>query len=441
MENKDTRFENISMTGRLCYIFMCIERYLLAVYPDKDWTVIAKKMWQWTKQCWSDGWWEYGDVVPGHMLKYKNFEEVGFPNTDITREEFEALTSLYKSIPIALLYGELSTVLNIPFVMGNICDVEDYKSKIGEEETMKAIASIEEILKSHGIELPDFTPVSEYIKHDPRDAARQEKLRITDRSEEWGQGIDADHLSIILNKDETFMDAKRGYVPKDKRDFSPTAVEKMRTTSRHILYLINEGYDLKSASTFVGNHYKLTERQRLAIARSIATTGQLAVRKAKEKSAIAGEEVWIDGFNTVITLEVMLSDSMLFSCMDGCIRDLAALRGTYRIIDETKDAVRILMDSLAEMNVSAAHILLDEPVSNSGRLKALIADIKEELRERCPFCLDIQLLKDVDRSLWQKANVITSDSIILDHCISWLNLMKSLIEQKGTKTLRVWEQS
>lgn len=257
----------------------------------------------------------------------------------------------------------------------------------------------------------------------------------------WRMKVNADHLSIILNKDETFMDAKRGYVPKDKRDFSPTAVEKMRTASRHILYLINECYDLKSASTFVGNHYKLSERQRLAIARSIATAGQLAVRKAKEKSAIAGEEVWIDGFNTVITLEVMLSDSMLFSCMDGCIRDLAALRGTYRIIDETKDAVRILMDSLAEMNVSAAHILLDEPVSNSGRLKALIADIKEELRERCPFCLDIQLLKDVDRSLWQKANVITSDSIILDHCISWLNLMKSLIEQKGTKTLRVWEQS
>lgn len=432
MENKDTRFENISMTGRLCYIFMCIERYLLAVYPDKDWTVIAKKMWQWTKQCWSDGWWEYGDVVPGHMLKYKNFEEVGFPCTDITSEEFETLAALYKSIPN--VRGELNTVLSIPYDMGNTCDAFDYRDKVGEEQTMAAIHRIEELLKAHGIELPEVPAAEPFTI---RDDVRNHNHII----DIWRMKVNADHLSIILNKDETFMDAKRGYVPKDKRDFSPTAVEKMRTASRHILYLINEGYDLKSASTFVGNHYKLTERQRLAIARSIATTGQLAVRKAKEKSAIAGEEVWIDGFNTVITLEVMLSDSMLFSCMDGCIRDLAALRGTYRIIDETKDAVCILMDSLAEMNVSAAHILLDEPVSNSGRLKALIADIKEELRERCPFCLDIQLLKDVDRSLWQKANVITSDSIILDHCISWLNLMKSLIEQKGTKTLRVWEQS
>jgi len=78
MDKKDTRFENISMTGRLCYVFMCIERYLLTLYPDKDWTVVARKMWQWPKDTWSDGWWEYGDVVPGYILKYKNFEDVSF---------------------------------------------------------------------------------------------------------------------------------------------------------------------------------------------------------------------------------------------------------------------------------------------------------------------------------------------------------------------------
>lgn len=42
--------------------------------------------------------------------------------------------------------------------------------------------------------------VSEYIKHDPRDPARQERLGITDRSGEWGMGIDAEYLSRILKK-------------------------------------------------------------------------------------------------------------------------------------------------------------------------------------------------------------------------------------------------
>ena len=230
------------------------------------------------------------------------------------------------------------------------------------------------------------------------------------------------------------MNAKRGYVPKDERNFSPTALETMKKASRHVCYLLDEGYDLKQASTFIGNHFSLSERQRLAIVRSVASVGQLQNRKEKEKTSLDGAEVWIDGFNTVISLEVMFSSSLLFACMDGTIRDLAALRGTYKIIPETEPAVRMLLDSLQEMKVKSAHILLDEPVSNSGRLKTLIADVGEG----CPFDLDIQILKAVDSTLWGKENVITSDSIILDHCISWFNLMKPCTEKHGAKTFRVW---
>ena len=138
------------------------------------------------------------------------------------------------------------------------------------------------------------------------------------------------------------MNAKRGYVPEDDRNFSECVVKDMRSASRHICYLISEGYDLKQASTFVGNHFMFSERQRLALMRSVAKKEQLKVRKEKEKNRVFGEEVWIDGFNIIITLEVMLSDSILFLCQDGTIRDLAALRGTYRIIPETEKAIEIL---------------------------------------------------------------------------------------------------
>jgi len=67
------------------------------------------------------------------------------------------------------------------------------------------------------------------------------------------------------------MNAKRGFVPEDERNFSPSALKTLRTASRHVGYLINEGYDLKQATTFVGNHFLLSERQRLAIMRSLAT--------------------------------------------------------------------------------------------------------------------------------------------------------------------------
>jgi hypothetical protein len=40
------------------------------------------------------------------------------------------------------------------------------------------------------------------------------------------------------------MNAKRGYVPEDERNYSREALETMRIASRHISYLINEGYDI-----------------------------------------------------------------------------------------------------------------------------------------------------------------------------------------------------
>lgn len=224
------------------------------------------------------------------------------------------------------------------------------------------------------------------------------------------------------------MNAKRGFVPEDERNFSPSAMETLQTASRHVGYLINEGYDLKQATTFVGNHFLLSERQRLAIMRSLATNEQLAIRRKKElpTAKASGIEVYIDGFNIIITLEVLLCDSILFSCMDGTIRDLAALRGTYRIIPETHDAIRMMMDVLRDMKIRRACILLDEPVSNSGRLKSLIADIGVTY----PYDLDIKIMKDVDRALYDREHVITTDSVILDHCKSWLNLTVQCLQQQ-----------
>ena len=232
------------------------------------------------------------------------------------------------------------------------------------------------------------------------------------------------------------MNAKRGYVPEDERNFSPEAVHTMQTASRHVRYLINEGYDLKQASTFVGNHFLLSERQRLAIMRSLATDEQLAVRQSRQVqiSELEGKEVWIDGFNTIITLEVILSEGILFEGMDGSIRDLAALRGTYRLIPETSEAVRLMLHMLQEARISKVTILLDEPVSNSGRLKALTADTGEEFA----FGQDIQILRDVDRFLYGRENVITSDSVILDHCASWVNLAAECMKETGAQCIRVW---
>ena len=232
------------------------------------------------------------------------------------------------------------------------------------------------------------------------------------------------------------MQAKRGFVPKDERYFSLASLEVLRTASQHVTYLIDNGYDLKQASTFVGDHFQLSERQRIAIMRSVATSEQLADRRAKEVpiEQLGGMEVWIDGLNTIITLEVMLVDSTLLSCMDGAVRDLAALRGTYRLIPATTDAARLLFDVLQGAGVQKVTILLDQPVSNSGRLKGLLDDVGRAYS----FALDARVQGGVDRSLFGKEHVISSDSVVLDHCASWVNLTRHCMELKGKRAIRVW---
>lgn len=219
---------------------------------------------------------------------------------------------------------------------------------------------------------------------------------------------------------------KRGWVDGDQTEFGDKWKSKMNSAAEEIQYLLNRGYETKSAAVFVGNHYMLSERQRLALARMLSAKDRVEERqKKKVEPGIRMDRVFLDGFNTMITLEVALSGSLLIEGKDGCIRDLAGLRGTYRIVDKTETAAGLLLDRLDEIADSAV-IYLDQPVSNSGRLKALLCE-KAEGR-RC--AVTVELLPDVDRTLYDLANVITTDAIILDHCKSWYNLVREIVEEK-----------
>lgn len=220
---------------------------------------------------------------------------------------------------------------------------------------------------------------------------------------------------------------KRGYCPEDEKEFNHDAVERLRKAGKDLCYLINHGYPIKGASTFVGNHFLLSERQRLAMVRAISTNECIAVRKKKEiTGSLAGRTVHIDGFNTIITLEVAFSDSLLLKCMDGTIRDLAALRGTYRLIDKTSLAIKHIGDVLEKEKVKKVVFYLDAPVSNSGRLKQRIL----ELLDTVTFEIQVEIIHNVDSILEKLDCVVTGDAIILDKCISWINLIKKIMEEQ-----------
>lgn len=218
---------------------------------------------------------------------------------------------------------------------------------------------------------------------------------------------------------------KRGYVPEDERDFSDKAVPLLQKALSDICELLNRGYDVKPASTFVGNHYQLSERQRLALARAASSDENIALRQSKLIPAPDGK-VSVDGLNLIITLETALSDTTLYRCTDGTIRDLAAMRGTYRIIDHTHTAVKLIFDKLTAIGAQSVVFYLDAPVSNTGRLKTLIL----ETSAGYPLNTGCELVPNADCILKTLSNIVTADAIILNECISWLNMGAQIIDEK-----------
>jgi hypothetical protein len=140
--------------------------------------------------------------------------------------------------------------------------------------------------------------------------------------------------------------------------------------------------------------------------------------------------VWIDGFNVLVTVEAALAGGVLLRCRDGCLRDMASMHGSYRRMVETDAAVDLIGAALAPLRLGTVRWLLDQPVSNSGRLA-------ERIRAAAPpdagwHC---ELVHDPDRPLRDapaEVVVATADSGILDHGPRWLDLASLAVRRIET---------
>lgn len=220
------------------------------------------------------------------------------------------------------------------------------------------------------------------------------------------------------------LQAKRGFLPTDARDFSAESLPKLRRAAEEVCYLLDRGYPVTATTRFVGDRYQFSERQRLALARTVSPPSCVQSRRSREVSDIAGETLCIDGFNVIIGLEIAYAQSMLFRCMDGTVRDLAGLHGTYRLIPQTDLAIKALLHTLDTLHVAGAVIYLDQPVSNSGRLKKRILELAEDIR----FSLEVCIENPVDAILKTKPLIASGDAIILDECSRWFNLVRYIID-------------
>ena len=218
----------------------------------------------------------------------------------------------------------------------------------------------------------------------------------------------------------------RGPHPSDAKLFAPEALGALQAALADFSLLLTKGYADNSALKLVGDHFALTQRQRLAIMRAACSDRQKQSRLAKrvETADLAGQSLAIDGYNLLITIEAAMSGAFLFRGRDGCLRDLAGIHGTYRKVEETIPAITLIGESLERIGVARALWLLDSPVSNSGRLKTLIGELARENR----WAWDIRLSINPDAELKKTNGVVAStDSVILDASTRWTNLGTEII--------------
>ncbi len=242
----------------------------------------------------------------------------------------------------------------------------------------------------------------------------------------------------------------RGPHPEDARLFDLPAQQLLRAAAADFGWLLDRGYPHDSTLKLVGDRYALVARQRTAVSRCCCSDAAAARRRScqVDVARLWGAVLWVDGYNVLTTIEAALAGGLILAARDGAYRDMASMHGSYRKVAETLPALDLLGHTLAAFHVAECRWFLDEPVSNSGRLKGIIeamaaargwpwqaelvpdpdtvladpaAEIAREARQPRPVA------RAEDRPAPAGIVVATADSAILDRCPAWVNLARETI--------------
>lgn len=219
----------------------------------------------------------------------------------------------------------------------------------------------------------------------------------------------------------------RGAHPRDRECFAPEALASLCLAVSDLCWLRSRGYPDKAALKLVGDRYRLRLRQRSALQRCAVADEVVRFRRAREvvAEAVRGEPLLLDGYNVLLTVEAALGGGVVLGARDGVFRDMAAMRSHFRKVRQTRPALELIGAHLEELGCRRALWYLDRPISNSGRLKALMLEIAAG--RGWPW--EVELVPSPDKVLAVSDRIVaTADGGILDQGPRWLNLARRVVE-------------
>ncbi|HBO44395.1 MAG TPA: DUF434 domain-containing protein, partial [Planctomycetaceae bacterium] len=170
--------------------------------------------------------------------------------------------------------------------------------------------------------------------------------------------------------------------------------------------MLSRDYAPDSSLKLVGDRYELLKRQRVAVGRCVCSDGVRWSRRARmtRPEDVAGRGLWLDGYNVLTTVEAALAGGVLLAARDGTLRDMAGMHGTYRKVAETRPAIERIGRVVERLAAGEVVWYLDRPVSNSGRLRAILL----EMAAQAGWPWHVELVADPDPILAQSRAVVAT---------------------------------
>jgi hypothetical protein len=187
-------------------------------------------------------------------------------------------------------------------------------------------------------------------------------------------------------------------------------------------YLLNRGYNKTSALTFVCNHYQLEKADRHFLARAVFSDDKVIKTLEKKLSIeeIQGNDVVIDGFNVLITVEAVLKNEAII-CDDSVLRDTQGIFGKYTLSENTDRALQEIYYILKKYLPRSVTFYFDQQVSHSGDLCS---------RVNPHFCC--KTVKHVDLTISNLNKITaTSDSVLIENLDHFIDIPLEILFSKS----------
>jgi len=195
-------------------------------------------------------------------------------------------------------------------------------------------------------------------------------------------------------------------------------------------YLLNRGYRRKTALDFVSNHYKLSLKERNFLVRSVFSREEAEGHRKKlvDMKAVSGQDLTVDGYNVLITVETILKGEEVVLCDDGFIRDTSATFGRHAISENTRKAIEEVGQVIKKSKAKSAALVFDSGVSRSGELCTLVEKRLNEAGVKTEARISPNADLEVSRG---RGIICTSDRAIIKKVERVFDIPFYIAEEKG----------